>query len=159
MLLRQNPTAISTMAMGPMPPWRNDEEAEEYARDPKGFLLDRCSVWLPTCEVMQNIVLCATYYLPDFEVLPNGTKFYRTDRGHDEAVWQGKIGLVLAKGPLAFVDEPGLHIYFRGQNVEPGDWVQWNIHDARQETIDRVSCRYLKDTQIIMKWSDPRIVY
>lgn len=36
------PSAMSTMAQAPMPPWRNDEEAEDYRNDPRGFLLERC---------------------------------------------------------------------------------------------------------------------
>jgi hypothetical protein len=148
------------MHQAPVTPWRgenNGEEAQEYARDPKGFLLDRCSLWLPSCHLMHNLVLCATYYLPPFDILPNGTPWYRTDTSHNEALWQGKVGLVIAKGPMAFVDEPG--ISFHDQDVAIGDWVQWDIHDARQCTFDRIHCRYLKDTQIIAKWDDPRLVY
>ena len=156
---RSSGPTIATMAQGPMPPWRNDEEAEDYARDPRGFLLDCCSIWLPHCEVMHNLVLCATYFLPAFEILANGSKFFRADKTHDEALWQGKVGLVIAKGPLAFVDEPTAGVFFRGQNVNVGDWVQWDIHDARQSTIGRIHCRDVKDTQIIRKWSDPRLVY
>jgi len=153
------PSSLTTMAMGPMPPWRNDEEAEEYARDPKSFLLELCEMWVPSCRVKHNNVLCATYFLPAFEFLPNGQKFFRSEKSHDEALWQGKIGLVLAKGPLAFVDEPSAGVFFHGQDVEPGNWVQWDIHDARQCTIARVHCRIVKDTQIIIDWDDPRIVY
>jgi hypothetical protein len=150
---------LATMHQAPMTPWRDEVEAEEYARDPKAFLMDRCLLWLPACHLMRDLVLCATYYLPAFEFLPNGTKFYRTDTSHNEALWQGKVGLVIAKGPMAFVDEPALGIHFHGQDVEIGDWVQWDIHDARQHTIDRIHCRALKDTQIIAKWDDPRLVY
>jgi hypothetical protein len=155
-LIRPGPS-VSTMAQGAMPPWRNDEEAEDYARDPRGFLLDLCGIWLPHSKVMHNLVLCATYFLPAFELLPNGTKFFRSEKSHDEALWQGKVGLVIAKGRLAFVDEPG--VSFRGQNVEIGEWVQWDIHDARQCVLNRVHCRFVKDTQIIMTWDDPRLVY
>jgi hypothetical protein len=149
--------SFATMHQAPMTPWKDDDEAEDYARDPRGFLLDRCALWLPSCHLMSNLVLCATYYLPAFEFLPGGTRFYRTETSHNEALWQGKVGLVVAKGPMAFVDEPGIN--FHGQNVEIGEWVQWDIHDARQQTINRVHCRYLKDVQIVAKWDDPRLVY
>lgn len=147
---------ISTMHQAPVAPWRDDDEAEEYARDPRQFLLDRC-MWTQHCTIMQNLVCCAVYYLPLFDILPNGQKWYRADRTTDEAAWQGKIGLVVAKGPLAFRDEPGIN--FHGQDVKIGEWVQWDIHDARQGAIDRVSVRYIKDIHIIAKWDDPRIVY
>lgn len=149
---------VQSIHQGPMPPWRDEEvEAEEYARDPRQFLLDRCALWTPHCVIMQNLVCCAVYYLPLFDILPNGQRWYRADKTHDEAIWQGKVGLVVGKGPLAFVDEPGIN--FHGQNVEIGEWVQWDIHDARQGTIDRISVRYVKDVHIIAKWDDPRIVY
>lgn len=154
-----SPSIVSTMHQAPVTPWRDDEEAEDYARDPKGFLLDRCSVWLPSMTLMHNLVLCATYYLPAFEFLPNGSKFFRTDTSHNEALWQGKVGLVIGTGPTAFKDEPQLGLYFHNQKVEIGDWVQWDIHDARQCTFNRIHCRYIKDVSIIAKWDDPRLVY
>jgi hypothetical protein len=155
-----NQAALTTMHQAPVTPWGNNEElAEEYARDPKAFLMERCDLWTPHCTFMGSLVCCATYYLPAFDILPNGTKFYRTDTSHNEALWQGKVGLVVGKGPLAFRDEPALGVYFHDQNVEIGDWVQWDIHDARQATLNRIHCRYVKDTAIIGKWDDPRFVY
>lgn len=152
---------LATMHQGPLMPWNPDdpEDMDDYCKDPRGFLLDRCQLWTPSCTLMSNLICCATYYLPPYDILPGGQKFYRADISHNEALWQGKVGLVVAKGPLAFLDEPELRIKFHGQNVDIGDWVQWDIHDARQCTINRVHVRYLKDVQIIAKWDDPRLVY
>lgn len=154
------PTQISSIHQAPMPPWGKDPElAKEYADNPKEFLLDRCRLWMDGCHFMHNWVVCATYWLPAFDVLPSGMTWHRTDTSHDEAMWQGKVGLVIGKGPMAFVDEPENRVYFHGQNINIGDWVQWDIHDARQATINRVHCRYLKDVQIIAKVDDPRLIY
>jgi hypothetical protein len=152
---------LATMHQGPIAPWGNDNElAKEYARDPKAFLMDRCELWMRNVRWMSNLVVCATYFLPAFEIVPGTDKpFYRSEKAQDEALWQGKVGLVIGMGPLAFVDEPALGVHFHGQKVEIGDWVQWDIHDARQCTINRIHCRHLKDTQIIGVWSDPRLVY
>jgi hypothetical protein len=96
--------------------------------------------------------------LPPYDELGNsGIKFYRSDKSHDEALWQGKVGLVIGKGPLAFRDDE--HVKFYGQNVEIGDWVQYDILEGRQFTVDRIHCRRLKDTQIVMRVDDPRLVY
>lgn len=152
------PTLV-TMHQAPVTPWRDEEEAEDYARDPRQFLLDRCTLFKDNVRWMSNLVVCATYYLPAFEVLPSGAKFHRTDTSHNEALWQGKVGLVIGLGPLAFQDEPALGVHFHGQKVIIGEWVQWDIHDARQCTINRIHCRYLKDTQIIGVWDDPRLLY
>jgi hypothetical protein len=67
------------------------------------------------------------------------------------------VGLVIGMGPLAFVDSGA--IIFGGQKFKVGDWVQWDIHSARQFTINRIHCRYLNDTQIIARVQDPRLVY
>jgi co-chaperonin GroES (HSP10) len=143
----------STMAQAPMPPWGNDDElAEEYAEDPKAFLLDRCELWMKDAFIFHNWVITATYYLPQKMgglIMP--------DRVQDEALWQGKIGLVVGIGPLAFRDDD--HVKFHGQFVKIGDWVMYDVLEGRQFTIDRIHCRRLKDTQVVMRVPDPRLVY
>jgi hypothetical protein len=150
---------LSTMAQAPMPPWRDEDEAAEYADDPKAFLLDRCALWREKIEFFHNYIVTATYYLPAFHKLADGKKFHLPETTHDEALWQGKVGLVIGKGPLAFVDCPEAGVFFLGQNVEIGDWLQYDIHDPRQFTINRVHCRLLKDVHVIARLEDPRMVY
>lgn len=148
---------IQSMAQEAVSPWRDDEEAEEYARDPKEFMLERCRVFMDNMEILHNWVVSATYYLPAFEILPGGRKWHRAQISHDEALWQGKVGLVVAKGPMVFLDDE--HVKFHGQQIAVGEWVQYDIHDGRQFTINRMHCRLLKDTQIIAKLKDPKLVY
>lgn len=147
---------FSTMAQAPQPPWRTDEEAEDYRNDPKSFLLDRCAMWVANCTVFHNWIITATYFLPH-KIGTGNVTLYLPDSVHDEALYQGKIGLVVAKGPLAFHSDE--HVDFQGQNVKLGDWVQYDILEGRQFTVDRVHCRRLKDTQLVMKVEDPRLVY
>lgn len=149
--------SFNTMHQAPMPPWGQDEElAEDYAADPRQFLLDRTELWRSQCVVFHNWVITATYFLPHKIGRP-GSQLFLPDIVHDEALYQGKIGLVVAKGPLAFKDDE--HVKFCGQNVEIGDWVQYDVMEGRQFTIDRVHCRRLKDTQIVMRVPDPRLIY
>lgn len=148
---------LQSMASAAVTPWSNDDEAIEYAKDPKEFTLERCRVFLDNMEVFHNWVVSATYYLPAFHILPGGQKFHYPQKTHDEALWQGKVGLLIAKGPTVFLDEE--HVRFHGQNVQIGDWIQYDIHDGRQFTINRIHCRLLKDTQIIARIADPRLVY
>lgn len=147
---------LATMHQAPMPPWRTPEEAEDYRNDPRAFLLERCALWLPKCRVFHNWVITATYYLPDYLGKPE-SKIILPDSVHDEALSQGKIGLVIKMGPLAFQDDE--HIKFRGQKLEVGEWVQYDIMEGRQFTVDRIHCRRLKDTQVVFAWDDPRLVY
>jgi len=141
-----------------MPPWRTEDEAKDYRDDPKQFLLDRCALWLPKINIFHNWIITATYWLPDYLAVPNtDKKLYLPDKTHDEALWQGKIGLVIAKGKLAFRDSD--YIKFEGQNIEIGEWAFYDIMEGRQFTIERVHCRRLKDTQIVGTIEDPRLVY
>jgi len=153
-----NAPSHGTMMQAPMPPWRTPEEAQDYKDDAKTFMLDRCQLWLDNIEVYHNWIITATYYLPDWDEIGNtGLKLYRSDKAHDEALWQGKVGLVIAKGPLAFQNDH--NVDFRGQNVEIGDWVVYDIMEGRQFTVERIHCRRLKDTQVVMRVKDPRIIY
>jgi hypothetical protein len=153
------PRTTITMAQGPVQPWANDEEGEEYTADPKAFLLKRCADFMNNIKLMHNWLTLATYWLPPFVTLPNGTRFYRTDKSMDEAMYQGKCGLVIAKGKLAFVDDPAAGVEFKGQNVEIGDWVYFDFHDGRQCTINRVHCRHLKDVSVLGTTDNPELVY
>jgi hypothetical protein len=156
-LISRGASSFATMHQAPMPPWRNNEEANEYRDDPRAFLLARLALLMPL-RVYHNWIITATYYMPDWDELgATGVKFYRSDKQHDEALWQGKVGLVIGKGPMAFLDDE--HVRFYGQNVEIGDWVQYDIMEGRQFTLDRVHCRRLKDTQVVMNVPDPRLVY
>jgi hypothetical protein len=150
-------SAMRTMHQAPMPPWGNNEElAEDYAADPRQFLLDRTELWRKQCTVFHNWVITATYFLPH-KIGKPGATIILPDVTHDEALYQGKIGLVIAKGPLAFKDDE--HVKFQGQDVEIGEWVQYDVMEGRQFTMDNIHCRRLKDTQIVMRVPDPRLVY
>lgn len=152
-----NPVAhVATTAQGPATPWREGEETE-YAADPREFLLSRCQLAMDNSEYTRAIVVCATYCLPAFDILSGGQKWIRAENTIMESLYQGKVGLIIGMGPLAFVDSSTIN--FGGQKFEVGDWVQWDIHNARQFTINRIHCRYLNDTQIIARVKDPRLVY
>jgi len=151
-------STIATMSQAPALPWRDDDEAEEYRNDPRAFLLNRCALWMESVQVFHNWIITATYYLPNYDVI-GGTsvKLWRPETTQDEALWQGKVGLVVGKGPLAFKDDD--RNKFHGQNVEIGQWIMWDIHDARQTTVNRVHCRWIPDVRILGTVDDPKLVY
>lgn len=148
---------LGTMHQAPMPPWRTDDEKDDYKNDPRGYLLDRWEFLKDHIRVFHNWVITATYYLPDSFDVAGGGKLYLPEKTHDEALWQGKVGLVVAKGPLAFKDDE--HIKFCGQDVEIGDWVLYDVLEGRQFTLERLHCRRLKDTQIVLRVDDARLIY
>jgi hypothetical protein len=157
-LLQSAHSNIASMAQGPQTPWGNDKELEEeYALDPKAFLLERCESFVKNIKFMQHYVFAATYYLPAFQVVPGGHRIYASEATQAEAIHQGKVGLVIGKGPLAFKDDE--RVKHHGQDVEIGDWIWWDIHDARQYTISRVHCRFVADVRILGVVNDPRLIY
>jgi hypothetical protein len=154
-----NPVAhVATTAQGVDFPWRPGEE-EEYAANPKEFLLSRCQLAMANSEYTRALVVCATYCLPAFDILPGGLPFHRSQTTILESLYQGKVGLIIGMGPLAFVDTGNITFGGNKYRFGIGDWVQWDIHAARQFTINRIHCRYLNDTQIIARVKDPRLVY
>ena len=147
----------SSIAQAPATPWRNETEAEEYAKDPKAYLLKRLDGWAAKSELFTSRVLVATYFAPAFRTLPSGFKFHFTEKSLDESMYQGKVGLVIAKGPMAFVDDERNN--FHGQTVDVGDWVYFSRSRGELLAINQIHCRALQDTEIMGRLSDPQAIY
>ena len=97
-------------------------------------------------------VLVATYVRP--EKTAGGV--FLTQKEQQEDVYQGSVGLVLKKGPMAFQDSEGSA--FSGQNVEVGQWVVFRPGDAKRIQINNINCRIVEDTQIDMIVTDPLLI-
>lgn len=104
-------------------------------------------------EIFHNLVLVGTY------IRPERTKsgLYMPDQSRDEDKWQGKVGLVLALGPLAFVDDE--RVSFAGVTVKEGDWITYRASDGWQLTINSWHCRMLEDSHIRGRLSSPDLVW
>ena len=109
---------------------------------------------LSKIELLGNRVLVGIYIEPEKTsggiILSTGTI--------KESVWQGTVGLVLKKGPQAFVDEPETKTYFHDQNVNVGDWVVFRPGDAKRIQINGIDCRMVEDTLIDMIVDDPNCI-
>lgn len=85
------------------------------------------------------------------------------DKTHDEGQFQGKAGLVIAIGPQAFTDDA--RTTFGGQKVAIGDWVMTRTSDGVEfaktdlDGSGGVLLRLFRDTQIMARLSDPRLVW
>ena len=126
--------------------------------DPKRALLDAVGD-ISGIEVFHNQVLVATYL--GKEQTDGGV--WLPDSSIKEARFQGKAALVLATGPLAFVDDPVAK--FGGKKVEPGDWVFVYPSDGKEffktdsGTSTGTSCRLFEDVHIKARISDPALIY
>src|SRR5262249_23578251 len=70
-----------------------------------------------------NRVLCAVYIAP--QKMASG--LLRPDQNRDEDKYQGKVGLILKKGPTAFVDSGDWTFSIK---PDVGDWVYYKPSDT-----------------------------
>jgi hypothetical protein len=134
--------------------------AQAATFDPKTALLERAGPLEDEYEIFHNSVLVATY-IPSEKI----GSIIRPDRNLAEARFQGKVGLVLTSGPLAFKDDTQAR--FGGITVKRGDWVLYRpsdgielfIKDHKGALNDGLSCRLIEDTLIKARVSDPSLIY
>ena len=134
--------------------------AEAAAIDPKRALLDRVGPDIDRVDVLHNLILVATY-IPSDKI----GSIIMPDRSLAEARFQGKIGLVLRLGPLAFHDDSLAR--FGGVVIKPGEWIYYRPSDANEfffkdcigASNDGVACRLVEDTLVKMRVPDPSWIY
>lgn len=104
-------------------------------------------------ELFGNMVLIGVYQRP--EKTKSGIILSDLTRKEDQ--YQGKAGLVLMKGPSAFVTDKNYN--FHGQTVELGDWVSIFVSDGRSININGQLCRIVEDHHIRLKIPAPDTVF
>lgn len=113
----------------------------EHKNDPRQALLKELGEIKPI-EIFNNQVLVAVYVRPEKTasgiLLPGATR--------DEDKYQGKVGLVIKKGPTAFQDTQGQ--WFQGVEINVDDWVVFRPSDGWAITINGVLCRVLDDINV-----------
>lgn len=124
----------------------------EHDQDPKKKLREEVGDVTPF-EIFNNQILVAIY------VRPQKTKagIFLPDQMRDEDKIQGKVGLVIKKGPSAFVDEG--NEWFKDVTVEEDDWVVFRPSDGWSITVNNVLCRIIDDTAVRGKVDAPDRVW
>lgn len=123
----------------------------QHDTDPKIALMGEIDI--SSVEVFHNQILIGVY------VRPNMTKsgILLADQTRKEDEYQGKVGLVLKKGPMAFVSDS--RVDFKGQDVQVGDWVVFRASDGWQLNIGDKLCRMLTDMDIKLRVGQPDLVF
>jgi co-chaperonin GroES (HSP10) len=108
---------------------------------------------LSAIELFNNQILVGIW------IRPEKTKggIILTSKTQDEDRWQGKVAVVLKKGPTAFVDDG--NVSFKGQDVSLGDWVVFKTSDGFPLDVNGVRCRVVEDVHLKAKVSDPATIY
>lgn len=116
----------------------------DHRVDPKKAIMDKLPKDFDKAKFMSNQLLVGTYIRPD-EKTKGG--LYIPNKSRDEDKFQGTVGLVIYKGPTAFMDDESYH--FHGQNVEVGEWCWFKVGDGiRGELATGLHVRLLEDIHI-----------
>ena len=103
-------------------------------------------------EIFHNQVLIAVYQRP--EKTKSGILLAHSTR--DEDRYQSKIGLVLKKGPQAFVSG-GDYVFETPLDV--GDWAIYQPSSGWSVTVNGILCRILVDTSVKGRVSHPDMIW
>lgn len=134
------------------------EVAQAAQADPKQALVDSLGD-ITGIEVFHSQVMVATYIEP--EMTAGG--IIKPDRTIQENRFQGKVGLVIKLGPLAFKDCNVAE--FGGVEIKEGDWVYFRPGDGMElysvdgERKAGTSCRLFQDVNILGRVSDPALIW
>lgn len=109
--------------------------------DPREDLLKQIGS-LKGIEIFNNQILCAVYVRP--EKTKGGIVLPDQHRAEDKI--QGKVGLVLKKGPNAFVDDT--NTWFQDVEINENDWIVFRPSDGWSITVNKVICRILDDVNV-----------
>lgn len=123
-----------------------------HEKDPKQVLLEQVGD-TSSIEVFNMQVLVAVY------IRPEKTKggLFLSDKARDEDRYQSKVGLILKKGPTAFVDKDGE--WFSGLDIKEGDWIVFRPSDGWNITVNGTLCRMLDDMSVRARIAHPDQVW
>ena len=113
----------------------------DHAVDPKKKLKDEIGD-ISNIEIFNNQILVAVYIRPEKTkggiMLPGQTR--------DDDKYQSKVGLVLKKGPTAFLDDT--ESWFKDVTIDQDDWVVFKPSDGWAIVVNNVMCRMIDDTLV-----------
>lgn len=130
----------------------------EHTTDAKQELLAKIGE-IPEGAVQFARILVAIYQPPLVQKTSGG--IILTDQMQEEDVeefyWQGKVGLIVAKGPQAYEDDDNVKFHGTANNV--GDWVWFQPSNGMACEVNEVFCRVLRERDIIGTIPHPDYVW
>jgi co-chaperonin GroES (HSP10) len=123
-----------------------------HEKDPKEVLLEQVGD-ISKIEVFNMQVLVAVYIRPE----KTKSGLFLSDKARDEDRYQSKVGLIIKKGPTAFVDKDGE--WFSGLDIKEGDWIVFRPSDGWNVTVNGTLCRMLDDMSVRARIEHPDQVW
>lgn len=119
----------------------------EHTQDPRQALLDAIGE-LPQDIVHYARILVAIYVPPMVAKTAGGIMLTEPMKEEDieEFRWQGKVGLVIAMGPRAYIDD---EVNKFEHKCKVGDWVHFRPSDGANLEVNEVACRIFDNESFI----------
>lgn len=122
----------------------------------KQAILKHLGPTIENVELAGNRIWVATYIRP--EKTMGGVIL--TTNAVGESQYQSKVGFILKKGPLAFVDETHEGgTKFNGFNPKVGDWVHYRVSDGAEKGFCNVHVREFPDMLISGTITHPELIW
>lgn len=120
----------------------------EHTEDPKALIQKQIGT-IPDDIVQFSRILVAIYKPPMVTKTAGGIIMTdaMTDDDIEEYHWQGKVGLIVAMGAQAYVDDE--NVKFHGTKNKVGDWVWFQPSNGMACEVNEVFCRVLSERDII----------
>lgn len=100
-------------------------------------------------ELFGNSVLVGTYIRPE----KTKSGIILTDKYRTEDEYQGKVGIILKVGPLAFENDPE---FIKGDmTAKIGDWVTYRHADGTARMVNGYHCRNIPWIYLLEKTDSP----
>jgi hypothetical protein len=121
----------------------------------------RAAIWQLVGDVSKRRILTDEVLVGIFIRPEKIGRIIRPDSNVEEDVWQGKVGLVLKLGRLAFRDPETGEFWPEEDRVEVGDWVVFRVGDGWQCKVKDMPCRMIRDSNIrmVLDDNDPMSVF
>lgn len=120
--------------------------------DPKQAIWDDLNPNLGDIEPLGSRIMVAVYERP--ERTKGGILLTAATRKED--AYQGKVGLILKTGPLAFVED-ATHRW--GAAIPKiGDWVAFRVGDTHPFLLNERTCRLVEDVYVQMILQRPDMI-
>lgn len=120
--------------------------------DPKSAII-KAAGDLSRVTVNSDLVLVGTYIRPE----KTAGGIIRPKENVEEDQHQGKVGLVLKAGPLAYADWEDDDA--RGKNAQIHTWVVYAIKDGWGLEVNGTPCRLIPYDKLRMQLPDPMMVF
>lgn len=137
--------------------------AIQHDVDPREAILAKVG-GLDELEIFGSDVVVAIYERPN----KTASGIILSDRTLEEDIHQGKIGLIVAMGPMAFVDDDKVQ-FSEHERCKLHEWVfyrpsdSWratlNTHKTASSKDNTVNLRIIRDTLIRGRVSNPDLIY